>query len=280
MILEGNLQMKLEVYGCRGSVAISRSDSRYGGNSSCITLTKGDDFLVIDAGSGIMMLQDKLQNQRLKNTKFPINILLSHLHLDHIIGLGTFDPIWRKNKGVRIFTSSRDERPLDEQICDVFSPPYWPLPLKDFGKLDVVQIEPETPFEIGIFKITPFETGLHSDKTLSFYITDGKKTLVYLLDSEMVDMDEIADAKLLKYCNGADIVVFDSSYSEKDYTMRKGWGHSTVKAGVELSKKWKCKHMLFTHFDQKYNDDEIDNWQKVACGDKFIFAQDGLVIEI
>jgi len=268
--------MTVKIYGCRGSVAVSHLDSRYGGNTSCMKVTSGDESIVIDAGSGIMLLRDELRN----NPSSTTNILISHLHLDHIIGLGTFDPAWDKNADVTVFTCSRDERPLNEQICSIFSPPYWPVSMKDFSAFKAVEIKEDIAFKIGRFTVTPFESG-HPDKTLSFHITDGKKSLVHLLDSEISGLQQDELDIMEKYCKDANVVFFDAAYSSEDYlSFRKGWGHSTVKHGVELAKEWECKLMVFSHFDQKYSDDELDSWKDEFSSDKFLMAYDGLELSI
>ena len=268
--------MNIKVYGCRGSIAISRPGSRYGGNTSCIKLASGDEYLVIDAGSGIMKLQEELRQKPPRT----VNILISHLHLDHISGIGTFDPAWDKGRGVRIFTRSRDARPMDEQICGVFTPPYWPVSLKDIGAIEAVRLEADVPCKIGKFTVTGFEA-VHPDKTISFHITDGVKTFVHLLDSELYGMDSQALYLIKKYCSGADVVVFDAAYSCEDYyNNRKGWGHSTIEQGVKLARELNNKLTIFAHFDQKYSDDELDGWKKYFDSDRFVMSYDGFEISI
>ena len=162
--------MVLKVYGCRGSAPVSRpGGSAYGANTSCIQLTSGDESLVLDAGSGIMVLRDELCKQEPKL----INILNSHLHLDHVIGLGTFDPVWNKKPGVRFYTISRDKRPIKEQIGDLYSPPFWPVSLADSDAFEVVEIKEEVSFKIGVFTVTPFDVWVMAN--------DGDRSLITLI---------------------------------------------------------------------------------------------------
>jgi len=271
--------MKLKIYGCRGSVAMCHGLSRYGGNTSCFSLSCGDDFIVIDAGSGIMALRNEILHDDGLLVKYPINILLGHLHLDHLVGLGTFDPVWKKNQGARVFTISRDDRPMLEQISGVFAPPYWPVSPAPLGTIEVYEIHSEQKFAIGGFEITPFEADVHPNQTTAFHISHGDTHFVYLLDSEIVNPDAKTAEMLDKYCAGADMIIFDAAYTDEDYAHRAGFGHSTVSAGVKLAAKWNCKKMVFSHFDQKYLDEELDSWLDGLDNQKFIMARDGLVIE-
>ena len=272
--------MNLKVYGCRGSVALCHTrGSRYGGNTSCMTLESDGQMLIIDAGSGIMQLEKdlrKLYPDYPINLPFAPNILISHLHLDHLIGLPTFGLTWNNDAQMRIFTCSRDKRPLKDQIFGIFEPPYWPVSVKSLTAAECIAIQPDVPFVVGPFTITAFMAE-HPNCTLSFHITNGSKVFVHLLDSEIAAMSPDGYEHLLKYCRGADMVVSDAAYSFKDYPKHKGWGHSTMEDGLRLAADSGCKRVLYSHFSQKYSDDELDSWaERVGNKDKYIFAQDGM----
>lgn len=270
--------MKVTVYGCRGSVAISRPGSKYGGNTSCIAVTSEaggtPQTIYIDAGSGMLTQKD---------TTYPFNILVSHLHLDHIVALGMLPPAWNPAMGVRIYTCSRDARPLKEQVCGIFTPPNWPKALTDSTAVECMEIAPGHSYHIGVFTVKPFLLEVHPNTALAFHITDGKKTLVHLLDGETPQMTPEEAELLASYCKGADIVVFDAAYNDADYATRVGWGHSRVKDGIALARQWECAKMLFAHFDQKYSDDDLDSWREQwrdEKGTQFFMAQDGMELEL
>jgi len=274
--------MRLKIYGCRGSVPLSHHvDKVFGGNTSCIKLTSGDYSIALDAGSGLINLGIDIENSSSKIPKMRQDILLSHLHMDHIIGLSAFAPALDAERGIRIFTVSRDERSLPNQIFGAFVPPYWPVSLGEIVYAECVQIHEEVPFAAGSLTITAFSAN-HPDKTTSFHITDGEKTVVYLLDSEIAALGNDEYAKLLGYCKDADAVVFDAAYSVKDYVNFKGWGHSTVEDGIRLRRDADCKRMIFSHFAQKYNDGEILSWRRLYANSPdascYILAADEMEI--
>jgi len=276
--------MRLKVYGCRGTVAMSSSlCTHYGGNTSCLLVEVDGKGIIFDAGSGILNLDSDMK-QRFENypedPPFRPEIFISHLHLDHIIGLTNFSPLYTKETKARLYTMSRDSRPLKEQVMGAFVPPYWPVPLENLAQAEFIEIYDGVPYELDAVTITPF-LAKHPDMTLSYHITDGKKILVHLLDNEVCAMDTKQYRELVDFCKDADLVVFDSAYSAKDYKAKRGWGHSTVDDGVKLANDCGCKKMMFSHFSPHYSDTELNEWAEALGSDpRFIFACDGMEIEI
>ena len=272
--------MRVKVYGCRGSVPTSRSPaSKYGGNTTCMSLESRGHSLIIDAGSGLAQL-DRL-TKIFARTDDPIDILIGHLHLDHLVGLSVFGPVWDPKDFVRVFTCSRDERPLKEQIFSVFKPPYWPVSMVDAANAECTAIVNGQPFDVGSFTVTPFAAG-HPDETASFYVTDGRKTVVHLLDSEVSLLDGESYKELVDYCKGADLVVFDAAYSPIDYPEKVGWGHSTIEDGRKLAVASGCSKIMFSHFSFEYSDQELEVLESRAksWGDQYFFARDGMEFEL
>ena len=105
--------MKVKVWGARGSVPAPGPEmNRYGGNTSCVELALSDgSTLIIDAGTGIRSLGVGIAQQLPK-----INILLTHLHLDHIQGLMFFAPCFRSESEITIWGPSSPEASLEERI--------------------------------------------------------------------------------------------------------------------------------------------------------------------
>ena len=256
--------------------------SRYGGNTTSMVLESMGEYLILDAGSGILHME---YDHRESIDDYPAtlpfrpNILLSHLHLDHVIGLAAYSPVFDENSGARIYTASRDSRPLIAQVFGAFSPPYWPVVAADTARAECIEIFDNVPFNIGIFTITPFRAQ-HPDSTQSFHITDGKKTVVYLLDNEHDLMTDVDYDNQINFCKNADLVIFDGAYAINDYNDKRGYGHSTVTDGIELAKKCGCDRMLFSHFAPNYKDSELDDLIAYLIphgyGNRFLLASDGL----
>ena len=95
--------MKARLWGTRGSVPTpGPATARYGGNTSCVEVVTGPTHrVVLDAGTGIRGLGSALPTDVAR-----VDILLSHLHMDHIIGLGFFRPLYRPDLEVHIWGPS------------------------------------------------------------------------------------------------------------------------------------------------------------------------------
>src|SRR4029078_10358549 len=93
----------------RGASAI-----RYGGNTSCIEVRlDSGDVLVLDAGTGMRPLGVELE----QDPPAEIHVLLSHLHLDHVQGLGFFRPLFRPDAQVHIWGPASPVQSLAERLA-------------------------------------------------------------------------------------------------------------------------------------------------------------------
>ena len=83
--------MRVTLYGTRGSIPAPGPETmRYGGNTPAVRVcAENGAVLVLDAGSGIRRL-----GAQLSATTTRVDILLTHLHMDHIQGLGFFPPLY------------------------------------------------------------------------------------------------------------------------------------------------------------------------------------------
>src|SRR3954462_4828879 len=131
--------MKLKVWGARGSVPAPGPEmNRYGGNTSCVELELSDgSTLIIDAGTGLRSLGVGIAKKLPK-----INILLTHLHLDHIQGLMFFAPCFQSESEITIWGPSSPEASLEERILRYPPPPPPPV---EVGELPCKVTSPDTP---------------------------------------------------------------------------------------------------------------------------------------
>jgi len=270
--------MKIKIYGARGSMAFSgRVHTQYGGNSSCTALDIDGHTVLLDCGTGLLQFYE--DNIARFDTGCELDILLTHLHLDHIIGFSMFPPLFSEKNNIRIFARSRSDAPLISQMFGVYKPPYWPVDIANITKAQAVEIVGEEPFELkpGI-TVTPLFIELH-DKTSVFRIDVAGKSVVYLLDYEVKEnMDKYE--KLVSFCENADLVIFDASYLQEDYPPRRGWGHSTISDGIALAEKSGCRKMVFSHISQSYTDDKLKSVESGLDKAKFLIAYDGIELEV
>ena len=270
--------MNIQIYGCRASVPVYSSgwNTRYGSNTSCVRVDTAGRVIVLDGGSGIVRLGAELVAGAKPGVPITADILLGHLHMDHIVGLSKFDPFWNRANDVRVFTRSRDGRPLERQVFGAFCPPYWPVRLEEKSYAKIIEINDRDPFVLaeGIV-VTPMASA-HPDGTTVFRI-DADRSLVYLLDYEVGDMPP---EPLVNFCRGADAVIFDAAYLPEDYGTRRGWGHSNWTQGVRLAELSGCGRMIFSHFSQRYSDVVLDNLAEKLDDSRYILAFDGMELDL
>src|SRR5206468_10229509 len=121
--------VRAKIWGCRGSLAAPGPETvRYGGNTSCVEVRPADDRLIIvDAGTGARNFGVAMGKDRPDR----IDLLLTHLHLDHIEGLGFFGPIWDPGVELHIWGPPSPLHTLRERLATYFSPPLFPVHLDD-----------------------------------------------------------------------------------------------------------------------------------------------------
>ena len=115
---------------------------RYGGNTTCLEVRSATGPVVVfDAGTGIRELGLELAGESLHD----IDLVLTHLHLDHIEGLGFFALLFDPECTIRIYGPRPANGSLEEEIAAYLSPPYFPVP---FERIDAAisfqEIETDT----------------------------------------------------------------------------------------------------------------------------------------
>ena len=90
----------VDFWGVRGSVPSPGPNTiKYGGNTSCVSISYQNKILILDAGTGIRELGTKLAME----TQNKIFILISHSHWDHIQGFPFFKPIYQPDRKIYMF---------------------------------------------------------------------------------------------------------------------------------------------------------------------------------
>ena len=256
--------MRVCLWGTRGSIASAGPDTvRYGGNTACAEVEGRDGTIVIlDAGTGVRRVGETFKEPR------RLDILLTHLHMDHIQGLGFFAPFFRPDFEVHVWGPPSTTQDLRTRLTRYLSPPLFPVRLRDVAAHLELHDAPMGRFEIGGLEVTA-QTVIHPGQTLGYRISDGESTMAYLPDHEPAlgtdGMPDRADwTSGHDLAAGADLLLHDAQYTADEYEQRVGWGHSRVTDAVDLAKLAGAQRLVTFHHDPAHNDETLDDMLGVA----------------
>ena len=252
--------MRARIWGCRGSLAAPGPETvRYGGNTSCVEIRLSDDrIIVIDAGTGIRALGVALGRDHPRR----IDLLLTHLHLDHIEGLGFFTPIWDPESEIHIWGPSTPIRSLREDLSRYFSPPLFPVHIDDIpSKLEFHDLA-DTRWELGLARLHA-EPVSHPGVTVGYRVEEGDRVFTYISDHEPALGTDLATASpewISGYAlaQGADVLLHDAQYTEDEYPLRIGWGHSSIAHTVTFALIAKVRRLYMFHHDPLHTDAQLE----------------------
>jgi phosphoribosyl 1,2-cyclic phosphodiesterase len=223
--------VRVKIWGCRGSMATPGPETlRTGGNTTCVEVTANGSRLILDGGTGIRALGDELA----KEGPQKINICLTHLHLDHIEGLGFFAPFYDPDCEVSLWGPPSSVRTLKERISRYLSSPLFPVEISDLPARVTYLDAPDGPWEVDGMYVEAPALGLELES----------------LTSDWISGFPVAD--------GANLLLHDSQYTEDEYPGRIGWGHSSIRQAVTFAAMTGAEQTLLFHHDPVHTDDDLD----------------------
>lgn len=253
--------MQVTIWGTRGSLATPGPETeRYGGNTAGLEVRGSDGtILVLDAGTGIRRLGGTIPRDIGR-----IDLLLTHLHMDHIQGLGFFAPLHNPNIEIHIWGPASTTLSLHERLARYLSPPLFPVRLRDLPSDLHLHEVPCGGFEIGEFHISSALV-CHPGPTVGYRIEDASgATLTYLPDHEpalglrgtYLTPDWTSGYSLARE---ADLLFHDAQYTDEEYTRCIGWGHSSLTQALGFAELAGARHLVPFHHDPSHTDRQIDD---------------------
>ena len=257
--------MKIKIWGARGSIPTPGPDTmRYGGNTSCVQVTLSDGtVIVLDAGTGI-----RTMGLAMPPPSRPVNILLTHLHLDHIQGLMFFAPCFDPANEILITGPAAVEAPLLERIARYISAPLSPVEVRELPSRVSFLEAATTEWRIGPATVRACPVS-HRGPTLGYRIEDAGRTLCYIPDHEPAlgtPLDELEDEWIsgLDLAHGADMLIHDSQYADDEYLAHLGWGHSALSDTLAFARRAAVSQLVLFHHDPLHTDDFLDAFSAEA----------------
>jgi phosphoribosyl 1,2-cyclic phosphodiesterase len=252
--------VRIKFWGVRGSIpAPGPETNRYGGNTSCVSVTTANGgLLIIDMGTGLMHLGNALMASAFGKGQGRASILLSHTHWDHIQGLGFFPPVFVPGNQFKVWGPGGSPKVLEEILEGQMDPNFSPLQtLKNLAAtFDVHAIVCGKTFEAEGLKISAREHPHGATTALAFRIEEAGRVFVYASDVGYPESGPPPEA--IAHYRGADVLLHDSTYRPEDQATRRNRGFSSYEDACAAAVAAKAKCLVTFHYDQDYTDDDVD----------------------
>ena len=267
----------VKFWGVRGSIACPGPRTvRYGGNTSCVEVRCGGRLLIFDAGTGLRDLGNHLAG----DGPVEAELYLTHTHFDHICGLPFFAPLYTAGNRIGLYAGHlTPETELKQVLMEMMMAPLFPIPPTAF-KADVSYSD----FSAGAvlspgggitLRTAPLN---HPNRSTGYRIEYGGRSICYVTDTEHEAGKR--DQNVLKLIRGADIAIYDATYSDEDYPRYRGYGHSTWQEGVRLADAAGVKTLVLFHHEPNRDDDRMDGIAAAAekARPGTVVAREGMVL--
>jgi phosphoribosyl 1,2-cyclic phosphodiesterase len=250
----------------------------FGGNTSCVTVSAGDQLIVLDAGTGLFRLGRDLAKKSLPGA----TMLLSHSHTDHIVGFPFFAPAWNGKFALTVMAGHlNDQGGVRSVIADSMRDPVFPVQLQHMGAHIKFQDFPAGEhFRLGSDVMIRTTTLNHPNGATAYRIEAEGKSVCYVTDTE--HKPGTPDEKVLELVRGTDLMIYDSTYTDEEFPTHIGWGHSTWQEALRVGKLAGVKQVALFHHDPDHNDDfmtEIEHQATAADGTCFV-AREGMKVSL
>lgn len=251
----------MKFWGVRGSLpGCNKDQQQIGGHTSCVSITSGQDIWIFDAGTGLVNLGKWLLETSFRR----VHIFISHAHFDHILGLPFFKPMWDGTFDIHLYCGPIcGVKNLQELLVDrIFKPPFFPVYFKDLRAnihLHDLTEGQEIPLERAHLKTLPLN---HPGSALGYRLEHQGKVFCYLTDME--HKGDTPQKDLVDFSHGADLAVYDATFTDDEYERHIGWGHSTWQQGIKLAKAAQIKSLAFYHHAYFHSDDQMLAIEKEA----------------
>lgn len=271
-------EFNIRFWGVRGSIACPGKDTvRYGGDTSCLEIHCGGQWLIFDAGTGLRVLGEALVS---RNGTIEGDIFLSHTHLDHINGIPFFKPFYVSGNKFRVWAGHLlPDFTLKQVVGEMMTAPLFPVPPEIFGPqvdyCDFTAGDTLEPFEDVVIRTVPLD---HPDRATGYRVEFGGRSVCYITDTGHVE--GARNSALVSFVTDADMMIYDSTYTDEEFPRYKDYGHSTWQEGARIAEAAGVKMLVIFHHDPAHDDvfmDEVAR-QAEAMRPGTVVARDGMVL--
>jgi ribonuclease BN (tRNA processing enzyme) len=258
----------------------------FGGHSSNVAIETGDAApILFDLGTGL-----RPYARRLPQGDFHGQVLLSHLHWDHVQGLPFFTPLHRPESTLDVFGPRQADGPLGDVFTRMMQPPFFPVTPEQLAGRVRFHDTGDDDFPIGTAKVRSRWVP-HVGPTLGFRVEVHGVSIAYVPDHGPgccgYDHDDHVPEELLELCDGVDLLIHDAQHTPAEYESKRHWGHSTVEYAVHVGRETGARRLVLFHHDPAHDDDDLRAIERAAAelsarlgGPEVTAAYEGLELEL
>lgn len=283
--------MKVKFWGVRGSIPTPGSETQaWGGNTSCVEVRKpGHDPLVFDCGTGARGLGLDLIGREPRR----LDLVFTHLHMDHLFGLPFFMPIYTPGYHVRITVPAHSNEEATEKVAKYLNGLYHPTRLDSVpATLEFRAIRPGMVFDVSGFEAQGVALN-HPGGSVGYRVTDGERTIAYMTDTgpfakpgegvHAAKAPTPAEERIMNFLQGCDLVVYDTMYTLDEYLERPTWGHCYPEYAHSLCRAAGVGRLALFHHLPDASDAVLDrraaSWAQVESPPAFL-AREGETVSV
>jgi phosphoribosyl 1,2-cyclic phosphodiesterase len=264
-VIEARLKQTLRDFIIQGHRSVEEIDSflasrpielagGFGGNTLSVEVNFAGRGLIIDAGSGIRRIGEELMKGPCGKGQGEVDILFTHFHWDHLIGLPFFTPLFIPGNKIRIHAVQTE---LESCVRATFRRPFFPVPFEDLrSQISFHILQPRTPVSLAGLNVTPYLLD-HPDPCWGYRVEAGGKSYAHCVDTEGTRVSAAELGLDIGLYQNADLVLFDAQYTLLEAAEKMNWGHSAAPIGLEIALRENAKRILFTHHDPGASDEKI-----------------------
>ncbi len=240
--------MQIVLGGVRGSACMPHTAfQHYGGATTSVLADDGRGTRVVfDAGSGLQTLAPQISDTNAEHT---LLMLFTHYHLDHLIGLPSFAPLYNPAWHVIFAAPIRAGNTPENALRQLITAPYWPSQIPQHHRFITLPDHcGSSTYEHGSFTLR--WCAVHHHSGCHAYRLDHRATgasMVFATDFEWSASNASERDGLLRLCREPGTVDVLIAEGNDPSTHRAGHGHSTWPEAVEIAEAVGAHQLIITH---------------------------------
>jgi len=251
--------MRVVIHGVRGSTpAAGLEFTRVGGNTSCVAISRADSdepTMLLDAGTGVRTVTSALAGRPFRG-----QILLSHLHWDHVQGIPFFRAADRDDATVRVRLPAQDDASsgtsgsAEALLAEAMSPPHFPIGPDGLRGDWTFEALETGRIVCGGFAVTARDIPHKGGRTFGYRIEADDVRVAYLPDHDA----EFDSPEALELCDGVDVLLHGGMFGEDERDTARAFGHGTIGDACRVARDADVGSLVIVHHAPNRTDDEVE----------------------